>query len=115
MFTIYFLLPSIFIYKFYLSNLLLPYMDSDYFQKNSSKDLFVLEKKLIKDFLHKEINYSFSSTLDNLSIIYLDRESKILGYKKKFDCTKQKLFIRFSENKKFLKSTIFGMIKLISD
>jgi len=98
--------------KIHSSNYLIYSSDLSQFKKGLDKDLLILEKKFVKDFLYKESNNSFSSERESLSIIYLDKESKILGYKKKFDCTQQKLFLPSSENKKFLKSTIFGVIKL---
>lgn len=83
------------------------------FKKGLDKNLLILEKKFVKDFLYKDNSDNFSSERKSFSIVYLDKESKILGYKKKFDCTQKKLFLPSSENKKFLKSTIFGIIKLI--
>ena len=116
----YFLLSLTFMYEFFIksfckiqySNSLIYSSDLSQFKKGLDKDLLVLEKKFVKDFLYKKSSHNFSSERERFSIICLDKESKILGYKKKFDCTEQKLFLPCSENKKFLKSTIFGVIKL---
>ena len=82
-------------------------------------EFLILEKKFVKDLFYKKIsNLSFYESeigLQNFRVLYLDRESKILGYRKGFDCTQQKLFLPFSENKKFLRSTIFGMIKFLNN
>ena len=116
----YFLFSLTFMYEFFIesfckihySNSLIYSSDLSQFKKGLDKDLLVLEKKFVKDFLYKERSNNFSSEKESLSIVYIDKESKILGCKKKFDCTQQKLFLPCSENKKFLKSTIFGVIKL---
>jgi len=119
----YLLLPLTSMYEFFIqsfckiqcSNSLIYSSDLSQFKKGLDKDLLILEKKSVKDFLYKENSNTFSSERESLSIVYLDKESKILGYKKKFDCTQQKLFLPCSENKKFLKSTIFGVIKLTTN
>ena len=119
----YFLFSLTFMYEFFIesfckihySNSLIYSSDLSQFKKGLDKDLLVLEKKFVKDFLYKKSSDNFSSERERFSIICLDKESKILGYKKKFDCTQQKLFLPCSENKKFLKSTIFGVIKLTTN
>jgi hypothetical protein len=79
----------------------------------------ILEKKVVQDLFYKKKSHPFLCDLQlelkNFTVIYLDKESKILGYKKNFDCAQQKLFLPFSENKKFLKSTIFGRIKFLNN
>lgn len=76
----------------------------------SDKDFLTLEKKIIKDLLYKKMKYSLRLDIENLQFIYVDKESKIFGYRKNFDCTQKRFFLPFSENKKFLKSTIFGTV-----
>lgn len=82
-------------------------------QKNFYTEFLSLEKKTAKDLLNKK-GYNFLDfDVQNPQLIHLDRESKVLGYKKNFNCTQQKRFLPFSENKKFLKSTIFGAVRFL--
>lgn len=116
----YILLSLIFTYRIF-SISFYPYsfysfgiVSNDYKQENSRKELLNLEKKVVKDFLYKKmkVNILFSD-IYNFEVFFLDKESKILGNKKKFECTQQKLILPLSENKKFLKSTLFGVIRIV--
>lgn len=117
------ILSLVFIYKIFsislhshnLSKHTIGSINASNIQKDSVSDLLVLEKKIIKDFLYKKLENSlFFSNERNFNTIYLDKESKILGNKKKFECTQQKLFFTLTENKKFLKSTLFGIVRLVT-
>lgn len=100
-------------YGFNSSGMLISLIDEPDFGLDSSKKLLSLEKKFTTDFLYKKCDLHFSYPSDKTQVIYIDKESKFLGHKKKLDCTQQRLFLPFYENKKFLKSTIFGSIKLL--
>jgi len=89
-------------------------VSDDSTQQNSRKELLNVEKKVAKDFLYKKMNVNvLFSDVYNFEVFFLDKESKILGNKKKFECTQQKLILPLSENKKFLKSTLFGVIRIV--
>ncbi len=84
------------------------------FQESGDWNLLSLEKKITQDFSYKKTRFNvLFSDMDNIESMYLDKESKILGSKKKSQCTQQKLFFSFLENKKLLKSTLFGSVKLV--
>lgn len=89
-------------------------VSNDSTQQNSRKELLNVEKKVVKDFLYKKMNVNvLFSDVYNFEVFFLDKESKILGNKKKFEYTQQKLILPLSENKKFLKSTLFGVIRIV--
>lgn len=84
-------------------------------EENLNKKFLGLEKKVMKDLLYKRVINLLYFDSKSINLIYIDKESKILGYKKNCYCTQQRLFLTFSKDKKFLKSTVFGAIKFVND
>ena len=74
----------------------------------------VLKKKLLIDFLYRSRNEKSLLQVDNVISVSVDREGKIIGYKKFFyeNSTHKKLPLPGYISKKFLHSTLFGSIKL---
>jgi hypothetical protein len=85
-----------------------------YFKKGSI-NLSNLEKKLLIDFLYKSQNTKFLSSFNSLIAVSIDKEGKIIGYKKFLyeKSNYRELYLPSYRNKKLLHSTIFGSIKLL--
>ena len=87
----------------------------DTYPKKISNNFSNLEKKVLIDFLYKSQNTKFLSSFNNLTAISIDKEGKIIGYKKflyeKYNY--RELYLSSYRNKNFLRSTLFGSIKLI--
>ena len=80
----------------------------------SCKELEILERKFLNDYLYKKKSNLLDYQHGVSEILYFDRESKILGYKRNyFESTPQSLSLFFSQDKKYLRSTLFGFMKIV--
>ena len=117
----YFLFCLLVLYTFFVSSFYLFEWDNkgysvSYFfipRRVYCIELETIERKFLNDYFYKKKSNLLVHQGRVFEILYFDKESKILGYKRNyFESTPQSLSLSFSQDKKYLRSTLFGFMKI---